>query len=53
VTMKNYADEASEIMAWTTVVETVRCNNFDDVRGMFKDADFVDGCMIFNIRRRR
>jgi hypothetical protein len=30
--------------------EAVRWQNFDDVRGMFKDADFVDGYVIFNIR---
>jgi mRNA interferase HigB len=51
--MKNYPDAANEIKAWTTIVEPVRWHNSDDVRGMFKDADFVDGFVIFNIRRNR
>jgi mRNA interferase HigB len=51
--MKNYPDAANEIKAWTTIVEAVRRHNFDDVRGMFKDADFVDGFVIFNIRHNR
>jgi mRNA interferase HigB len=34
-------------------VEAVRWRNFDDVRGMFKDADLVDGYVIFNIRHNR
>ena len=41
------------IQAWTTIVEAVRWRNFDDVRSMFKDADLVDGYMIFNIRHNR
>jgi mRNA interferase HigB len=51
--MKNYPDAANEIKAWTTIVEAVRWHNFDDVRGMCKDADFVDGFVIFNIRHNR
>jgi mRNA interferase HigB len=51
--MKSYPDAANEIMAWTTIVEAVRWQNFDDVRGMFKDADFVAGYVIFNIRHNR
>jgi len=51
--MKNYPDAANEIKAWTTIVEAVRWHNFSDVRGMFKDADFVDGYVIFNIRHNR
>ena len=51
--MKSYPDAANEIMAWTTIVEAVRWRNFDDVRSMFKDADFVDGYVIFNIRHNR
>ena len=51
--MESYADAANEIMAWTTIVEGARWHNFHDVRGMFKDADFVDGYVIFNIRHNR
>jgi mRNA interferase HigB len=51
--MKSYPDAANEIMAWTTIVEAVRWHRFEDVRGMFKDADFVDGYVIFNLRHNR
>ena len=51
--MKSYPDAANEIKAWTTIIEAVCWHNFDDVRGMFKDADFVDGYVIFNIRHNR
>jgi mRNA interferase HigB len=51
--MKSYPDAVNEIMASTAIVEAVRWHNFDDVRGMFKDADFVDGYVVFNIRHNR
>ena len=51
--MERYPDAANEIQAWTTIVEAVRWHNFDEVRGMFKDADFVDGYVICNIRHNR
>jgi len=51
--METYPDAANEIKAWTAIVEAVRWHNFDDVRGMFKDADSVDGYVIFNIRHNR
>jgi mRNA interferase HigB len=51
--MKSYPDAANEIQAWTEIVEAVRWRNFGEVRGMFKDADFVDGYVVFNIRRNR
>jgi len=51
--IERYPDAANEIKAWTAIVEAVRWHNFDDVRGMFQDADFVDGYMIFNIRQNR
>ena len=51
--MKGYPDAANEIKAWTTIVEAVRWRNFDDVRSIFKDADLVDGYVIFNIRHNR
>ena len=37
----------------TTIVKAVRWQNFDEVRGMFKDADSVDGYVVFNIRHNR
>jgi mRNA interferase HigB len=51
--MQSYPDAAKEIRAWTSIVEAVRWRNFDDVRRMFKDADSVDGYVIFNIRHNR
>jgi len=49
----NYPDAANEIKAWLGIVEAVRWHNFEEVRGMFKDADFVDGYVVFNIRHNR
>jgi mRNA interferase HigB len=51
--MQSHPDAANEIMAWTAIIEAVRWHNFEDVRGMFTDADFVDGYVIFNVRRNR
>jgi len=51
--MKRYPDAANEIKAWVGIVEAVRWRNFTEVRGTFKDADFVDGYVIFNIRQNR
>jgi mRNA interferase HigB len=51
--MERYPDAANEIKAWVGIVEAVRWHNFAEVRGMFKDADPVDGYVIFNIRQNR
>ena len=51
--MEAYPDAANEIAAWTAVVEVVRWHNFDEVRRTFKDADSVEGYVIFNIRHNR
>jgi len=51
--MKRYPDAANEIEAWVGIVEGVRWHNFAEVRRMFKDADNVDGYVIFDIRRNR
>ena len=51
--MERYPDAANEIAAWAGIVKEVRWHNFDEVRGMFKDADNVDGYVIFDIRRNR
>ena len=44
---------AKEIQAWASIVEAVRWRTFADVRTCFKDADYVDGYVIFNIRQNR
>jgi mRNA interferase HigB len=51
--MESYKDAANEIKAWVGIVEGARWHNFAEVRGMFKDADLVDGYVIFNIRQNR
>lgn len=51
--MERYPDAASEVKAWVQIVEVVRWNNFTEVRRTFKDADYVDGYVVFNIRRNR
>jgi mRNA interferase HigB len=51
--METYPDAANEIKAWTAIVEAVRWRNFDEVRRTFKDADSVEGHIIFNIRHNR
>lgn len=45
-----YQDTASEIAAWVAIVSQVRWRNFNEVRGVFGDADAVDGYVIFNVR---
>ena len=51
--MKQHSDAASEVEAWTGIVESVLWHNFAEVREMFKDADYVNGYVVFNIRRNR
>jgi mRNA interferase HigB len=48
-----YPDAANEIEAWVAIVAVARWHNFVEVSGMFKDADFVDGYVVFNIRQNR
>jgi mRNA interferase HigB len=51
--MQDYPDAANEIKAWKTVVKSARWHNFEEVRQQFKDADDVDGYVIFDIRHNR
>lgn len=51
--MESHPDAANEIKARTAVVEVVRWHNIEEVRQIFKDADPVDGYVIFNIRHNR
>jgi mRNA interferase HigB len=51
--MEQYPDAAGEIKAWVGIVEAVRWHNFAEVRSRFKDADYVDGYVIFNLRQNR
>src|SRR4029077_13352059 len=51
--MQEYPQAANEIKAWVAIVEGVRWPNFAEVRLMFRDADYIKGYLVFNIRRNR
>lgn len=51
--MDRFPEAAVEIQAWVRIVESVRWHNFAEVRSWFKDADNVDGYVIFNVRQNR
>ena len=51
--MERCPDAANEIRAWIVVVEAVRWRHINDVRSTFKDADPVNGYVVFNIRHNR
>jgi mRNA interferase HigB len=51
--IRNYPDAANEIKAWVGIVEVVRWQTFVEVRDTFKDADNVDGYVIFDFRKNR
>ncbi|HEV2322877.1 MAG TPA: type II toxin-antitoxin system HigB family toxin [Terracidiphilus sp.] len=48
-----YPDAAGEIRAWVGIVASVRWHNFVEVRSWFRDADYVDGYVVFNFRQNR
>ena len=50
---EQYPDAAREIRAWYRIANEVRWRNFMEVRPLFKDADDLDGYVIFNIRQNR
>lgn len=50
---EKYPDASEELLAWTAIVRAVRWHNFAEVIGRFKDSDFVNGYVVFNIRRNR
>ena len=50
---EQYPEAAREIRAWYRIANEVRWRNFTEVRQVFKDADNVDGYLIFNIRQNR
>ena len=50
---EDYPDAANEIKTWAAIVKAVRWRNFPEVQGTFKDADNVQGYVIFNIRQNR
>ncbi len=50
---EQFPDAAREIQAWVKVAAAARWRSFIEVRQVFKDADAVDGRVIFNIRQNR
>ena len=50
---EQYSEAAREILAWYRIATLARWRNFLEVRQVFKDADDVDGYVIFNIRQNR
>ena len=51
--IESYPDAANEIKAWISIVEISRWHNFNEVRQVFKDADSVDGYVVFDFRNNR
>jgi mRNA interferase HigB len=51
--MVRYPEAGTEIKAWIAIVGVARWHNFLEVKAMFKDADLVDGYVIFNVRQNR
>jgi len=50
---KAYKDAAKELTSWIAIVESSRWRSFIEVQSVFKDADLVDGYVVFNIRHNR
>jgi mRNA interferase HigB len=50
---RRFPDAAKEIRAWCQIACHARWRNPEDVRRVFKDADNVDGYVVFNIRQNR
>jgi len=48
-----YKDAANELTAWYKIAKSAKWRNFNALRTTFKDADDVDGYVIFNIRHNR
>ena len=50
---KSFKDAAQELKSWIAIAEAARWRNFTEVRSVFKDADSVDGYVVFNVRGNR
>jgi mRNA interferase HigB len=51
--MAAYKDAADELRKWRRFVKSARWRNFPEVRAIFKDADPVDGYVVFDFRNNR
>lgn len=50
---ERYKDAAGEIEAWQSIIRAARWRKFEDVKSIFKDADNVNGYVIFDFRNNR
>ena len=50
---EQYPEAAREIRAWYRIASSALWRNFVEVRQVFKDADDMDGYVIFNILQNR
>jgi mRNA interferase HigB len=50
---ESFKDTAKELRAWIAIAEAARWRNFLEVQSVFRDADSVDGYVVFNIRGNR
>lgn len=51
--IQEHPDAANEIKAWVAIVEGVRWHNFVELRRIFQDAAYINGYVVFNVRRNR
>lgn len=51
--MEAHKGAADELTKWQRTVKAARWRNIEEVRSIFKDADPVDGYVIFNVRNNR
>jgi mRNA interferase HigB len=49
----DYRDASDEIAAWVKVVRAANWRSFVELKAAIPDADYVDPCVVFNIRRNR
>jgi len=50
---QEYPEAARELRAWYKIACAARWRNFVELRQVFKDADDVNGYVVFNIRQNR
>jgi mRNA interferase HigB len=48
-----YKDAANELKLWAAAVKASRWHNFTELRSVFKDADYVNEYVIFDVRNNR
>ena len=51
--IEEFPDAAKQILAWHKITKAARWRNFIEVRQVFKDADDVEGYVVFNMLRNR